>query len=194
MVNDMFVDASDPLARESFAERLTRIRETDQVAITLTLDQVRGVAGLIEPGDFVNIMVTEVSQVGNTTDGATPPADAGAQDKLFGQQARSLYQKVEVLAVGQQAVAQPGASATADPAADGTAAPEQQDAGLITLIVPTKAAQYIASVPAEQIYMVLVARDYKPTAQDPINLDDLLPGEDPGQLTPYGTEGPESGA
>lgn len=198
VVTDMFVDASDPSARQSFAERLTKVRNTDQVAITLSLDQVRGVAGLMRPGDYVNIMVTQVAQVG-VSEGELapePPEGAGA-DVLFAQQARTLYQKVEILAVGQEAAALAGSS-TPDPAAatEGAAAAPAvpTDSGLITLIVPAKAAQYIASVPPAQIYMILVARDYEPTPQDPIDLTDLLPGEDPDQLTPYGKEGPESGA
>ncbi|QXC61684.1 Flp pilus assembly protein CpaB [Aquihabitans sp. G128] len=190
VVADMFVDASDPAARASFSEKLARIRNKDQVAVTISLDQVRGVAGLIAPGDFVNIMVTQVVQVGNTSDGATS-ADTSNEsgDRLFAQQARFLYQKVEVLAVGQTAV--PEAGATTDTAADAAAA-AATNSGMITVIVPTKAAQYIASVPPEQLYLVLVARDYKPVAQDPIDLNALLPGEDPSQLTPYGKDGPES--
>lgn len=190
VVTDMFVEASDPAARASFSERLAQIRGSDQVAVTLSLDEVRGVAGLIQPGDYVNVMVTEVSQVGTTgEDGAPAPTQS---DVLFGQQARFLYQKVEVLAIGQQAV--PEAGATAEAAAAGTPAAPIPNSGLITFIVPSKAAQYLASVPSSQIYLVLVARDYKPVAQEAISLSDLLPGEDPSQLTPYGKDGPESGS
>ncbi len=194
VVADMFVDPSDPAARQSFAERLDQMRGEDQVAVTLSLDQVRGVAGLIQPGDFVNIMVTQVVQVGNGADdgGATPPAGEESADVLFAQQARTLYQKVEVLAVGQEAASLAGATAAPAPA-EGEAA-QAVDAGLITLIVPARAAQYIASVPAEQVYLLLVARDYTPKAQEPIDLNDKLPGEDADQLTPYGPEGSESGA
>jgi len=187
VVADMFVDASDPSARASFAEKLAKIRNKDQVAVTINLEAVRGVSGLIQPGDFVNIMVTQVAQVGNTSDGSTTKAENGA-DVLFAQQARFLYQKVEVLAVGDTSV--PEAGATTDTTAPG-AAPTTSN-GMLTLIVPTKAAQYIASVPPAQLYLVLVARDYKPVAQDPIDLNALLPGEDPAQLTPYGTDGPDS--
>ena len=40
--------------------------------------------------------------------------------------------------------------------------------------------------------LVLVARDYKPVPQAPIELSDLLPAEDGAQLTPYGKDGPDS--
>lgn len=187
VVSDMFVDASDPAARASFAERLTKIRNEDQVAISLNVDQVRGVAGLVRPGDFVNILLADQSTGG--ADGDTTAATAATTKVEF--KARYLYQKAQVLAVGQDALPQAGAAAPADAtAAEGTAPAE--NSGLITLIVPAKAAQYISSVDPSSIYMVLVARDYKPTPLAPIDLSELLPGEDAAQLTPYGKDGPDS--
>jgi Flp pilus assembly protein CpaB len=201
VVSDMFVDASDPSARSSFSERLNRVRNEDQVAITVQVNQVRGVAGLIRPGDFVNVMIAKVSEVG-TADGGGPaiPEGVNPEDILFGAQARYLYQKVEVIAVGQNSVPQPGGTTTAATAADGTTtnAPANvaaaNDSGLITVMVPAKGAQYLASVPPENIYLVLVARDYKPVAQTKIDLAAVLPGENPAQITPYGPKGPESGS
>lgn len=192
VVSDMFVDASDPSARESFAERLNRIRNEDQTAITISVDQVRGVAGLIEPGDYVNIMLTQVQQLDENGKAAGVPEGADVSAVLFAQQARYLYQKAEVLAVGQDALPQAGeaqAAAEGDPAA---AAAPAADRGLITLILPTKAAQYVASVQPESIYLVLVAQDYKPVPQDPIDPTSVIPAEDPSKLTPYGTKGPDS--
>ena len=191
VLHDMFVDPADPNARQSFAERLNRINNEDQSAITVQVDQVRGVAGLLQPGDHVNIMVREVSQI----DPAAPlPEGTSPESILFGAQARYLYQKVEVLAVGQNTVPQPGGAQVA--AGDGSLAPANpnaaQDAGLITVIVPTRAAQYIASVESERLYLTLVARDYKPAPQQIIDFNATLPAEDPALLTPYGPAGPES--
>lgn len=185
VVSDMFVDASDPAARASFSERLTKIRNEDQVAISLSVDQVRGVAGLVRPGDFVNILLA------NQSAGGGGDAENAAATTAPDFKARYLYQKAQVLAVGQDALPQAGAAA---PAAtpEGEAAAPTENAGLITLIVPAKAAQYIASVDPSTIYMVLVARDYKPVPQAPIELSDLLPAEDAAQLTPYGKDGPDS--
>ncbi|MEO6989157.1 MAG: Flp pilus assembly protein CpaB [Aquihabitans sp.] len=182
VVADMFVDASDPRARASFSERLDQINGVDQVAVTISVDQIRGVAGLIEPGDYVNMSVTEVVQVG-TDEGAAPPEGESQGDRLFAQQARSLFQKVRILAVGQSASPLAGQSAEEADAAAPT------NSGLITLIVPAKAAAYIMSVPGSQIYLTLVAEDYVPVPQDPIDLNDMLPGEDDNQLTPYGKTG-----
>lgn len=192
VLNDMFVDPSDPNARQSFSERLTRINNEDQVAITIQVDQVRGVAGLIQPGDFVNIMIRRVSEVSPE---AALPEGVNASDILFGEQARHLYQKVEVIAVGQNTVPQAGTSTVA---ADGTttgapASPAAaQDAGLITVMVPVRASQYLASVEQGNFYLALVARDYKPVAQQVIDFNSTIPGEDAALLTPYGPSGPES--
>lgn len=190
VVSDMFVDASDPSARASFAERLTKIRNEDQVAITISVDQVRGVAGLIEPGDFVNVMLTQVSQLDAEGNPVGVPEGANAGDVLFSQQARYLYQKVEVLAVGQDALPTIDQAQAAE--AEGTTAAPTTDRGLITVIVPTKAAQYLASVSPESIYLVLVAQDYKPSPQAPIDPAAPIPGENPTQQTPYGPEGSDS--
>ncbi len=184
VLNDMFVDPSDPNARQSFTERLTRINNEDQTAVTVSVDQVRGVAGLIQPGDFVNIMIRNVTQI-------DPLAPEGPpEDVLFGAQARYLYQKVEVLAVGQNMVPQPG---TAEAAGGSTASgPVVGDSGLITFMVPTRAAQYIASVESDALYLTLVARDYKPVAQQIIDFNSIIPAEDGALLTPYGPNGPET--
>jgi Flp pilus assembly protein CpaB len=191
VLTDMFVDPSDPNARQSFSERLTRINNEDQTAITIQVDQVRGVAGLLQPGDYINIMVREVSQI----DPLAPlPEGTSAEEILFGAQARYLYQKVEVLAVGQNTV--PMAGSTQAAAGENSLAPADptaaRDAGLITVIVPTRAAQYIASVESERLYLALVARDYKPVPQQVIDFNATLPAEDPALLTPYGPNGPES--
>lgn len=187
VVSDMFVDASDPLARATFAERLTKVGGSkdkpaeDQVAISINVDSVHGVAGLIQPGDYVNIMMAPRSS-----------ADGASTKNGTTFDARYLYQKAIVLAVGQNAVPQAGAAASATPSEDPNAAQPENNAGLITLMVPAKAAQYIASVEPSLIYLTLVARDYKPETQAPIDNGAPLPAEDGSQLTPYGADGPDS--
>lgn len=185
VVSDMFVDASDPAARATFAERLTKIGKDDQVAISIAVDQVHGVAGLIQPGDYVNIMLAPRS---GSAEGEGTPSPTGSPTSL---DARYLYQKAVVLAVGQNAVPQAGAAAAAAPAEGEAAAPEN-NAGLITLMVPARAAQYIASIEPSLIYLSLVARDYQPEAQTPLDANEPLPAEDPSQLTPYGVDGPDA--
>ncbi len=198
IVNGNFVDPST--STFSLSSQLKQIRGTDQVAITIQVDQVRGVAGLIVPGDYVNIMATKVQEVsagdtGSATTnncGSTPlPAGVSADDVLFCRQARYVYQKAEVLAVGANSIPQPGqtsAGTTGDTTPTTQAA--TSDAGLITLIVPALPAQYIASLPPANIYLELVAKDYKPVKMKAIKPFDPLPAEDPTKLTPYGPQGP----
>ncbi|CAN5139266.1 hypothetical protein BH20ACT3_BH20ACT3_06830 [soil metagenome] len=193
VVQEMFVDPSDPTARISFADRLNRIRNEDQTAITIEVDRVRGVAGLIRPGDYVNLMVTQVGQLDEEGNPEGVPEDAAPEDVMFARQARYLYQKAEVLAVDQDALPEAGRATTAGED-EGTEEPtgEPANAGLITLIVPTRAAQYVASVPPENLYLVMVAKDYQPVPQSPIDPEGTIPAEDPSVQTPYGPNGPDS--
>jgi len=186
VVQDMFVEASDPEAQLSFADNLPKIQNEDQTTWTVSLDETRGVAGLIVPGDYVNVLVTNLSQVaGDSGDGG---GDSGGGSAIIQEnQARYLFQKVQVLAVDSQTVG----SANADAAAtEGDAAPAAApiQSGLITLIVPAKATQILASIPPQNIYFSLVSKDYEPVPQGAIDIDPL-PAEDSSRLTPYGPDG-----
>ncbi len=114
------------------------------------------------------------------------PAGSSKDDFLFCDQARVMLQKVEVLAVGSNAIPQPGQEVTPD----SSATTQNSDTGLLTFIVPMKFAQYIASVPTGHYYLTLTSHDYKPKVTKPIKPNDPLPSEDPKILTPYGPSGP----
>jgi Flp pilus assembly protein CpaB len=180
VVSNQFVTQQDSLS--TFSQLL----QNNEVAITVSVDQVRGVAGLLVPGDFVNILVSAepVDETGQPT--APVP---GAGEVAYAEPHRYLYQKVQILAVGQERKLEPGETAATN--ADGTPA-QSTTSGLITFVVPADAAQRIASVGAN-IYLTLVAKDYQPEALLPLDVSEALPGETGGQLTPYGPEGrPES--
>ena len=81
IVEGQFVDPRQ--AQVTFSQRIP----AGNVAVTVSVDQVRGVAGLLVPGDRVNILA----------------ADAGAQ--------RLLYQNVEIIAIGTTAAPQAGETA-----------------------------------------------------------------------------------
>jgi pilus assembly protein CpaB len=89
VVDGMFVEPR--VAQVSFAQRIP----AGQVAVTISVDTIRGVAGLIVPGDQVDIM-------------------AQAQD---GQ--RYLFQNVNVLAIGSTPAPQPGDTTATTVAASG---------------------------------------------------------------------------
>ena len=142
VVDGMFVDPR--VATVSFAERIP----AGQVAITISVDQVKGVAGLLVPGDKVNMMIVE------------------------GDEARFLYQNVNILAIG----------ATAAPEAGETQAVTNPGSGLLTLAVPPEAAERIAFAASRNLYLTLVPPDNQPVSVPPVNEGNLLPPA----LTPYG--------
>jgi len=206
VTTDMFAEPGT--VQSSFSDRLEKINEQDQVAITIQVDQVHGVAGLLQPGDFVNIMATDLCPVstdpgaviggengpaaeGEAAEGGEPAA-GGVEDcgSIFlHKQARYVYQKAQILAIDQTPVQTPGEAVSASEA-EGEAAPvEEESSGLVTFIVPARAAQYIASLNPSQIYLTLVSRDYQPVPQQGIDWTDPLPAEDAQVLTPYGPEG-----
>jgi hypothetical protein len=183
------------------------------VAITISVDQIRGVAGTIVPGDFVNILVQPETPYcklpdanGNFTldpsgkgsiisafDPAQVPGPANDGTVRFCNPARYLYQAAKVLLVDKTAVPQPGEVGTN---ANGTTTGGQATAaaavntGLITLEVTPQAAQLIASVAPEEFYLTLLPSNYKPAPLPKLDpFPAVLPGEDATQLTPYGPNG-----
>ena len=111
LVEGMFVDPRT--AQVTAAQRVP----AGQVAVTVSLDQVQGVAGLLVPGDKVNMMIAEQT-----------PAGAANVSHLF--------QNVNVLFIGT----------TAAPEAGDTAAVTNPGSNLITFAVPPLAAAKIAAI------------------------------------------------
>ena len=180
VIKQQFVTQQESLS--TFSQLL----KNNEVAITISVDQVRGVAGLLVPGDFVNLLVA----VENVDAEGAPVVPAAGQTVLKNN-ARYLYQKVQILAVGQERKLEPGETAATN--ADGTPVNTGATSGLITFAVPADAAQRIASVEGSAIYLTLVPKDYQPTPLPPLDPAAALPGEADDQLTPYGPDGrPES--
>jgi pilus assembly protein CpaB len=89
VVDGMFVNPID--AQITFSQRIP----AGHVAVTVQVDQVRGVAGLLVPGDEVNIL---------------------AKDPTQGNIERVLFQNVLIIAIGANAAPQPGdATAAVNP-------------------------------------------------------------------------------
>lgn len=166
VVGNQFVSQAESLS--SFSSLL----QNNEVAITISVDQVKGVASLLVPGDFVNILVN---------------SDLVGTPSVYSRPARFLYQKVQILAVGQDRKLEPGETAVTNP--DGTPVASGISSGLITFAVPAEAAQRIASVAGSDFYLTLVPKDYQPTPLPPLDVGAPLPGESPGQVTPYGPDG-----
>lgn len=187
VVQDMFVDAGDPEAAVSFADNLEKIQNKDQATFTVSLDDVRGVAGLIVPGDYVNILAVGTT---STTSASGSSEDQASTPSSTTQTARYLYQKVQVLAVDYLTVGDTNAAPTAAASGDEAAAAPTSTVrkGLVTLIVPPEAVQTLSLVPSGALYFSLVSKDYEPVPQKAIDLTNL-PAEDPSMLTPYGPDG-----
>jgi Flp pilus assembly protein CpaB len=179
IVQDMFVDQS--AAQISFRQRL---KNKNHVAITINVDPTRAVGGFLVAGDTINIMVFEQRTGANAE---ADPAAAGST-AILQQAARVLYQDVQIVAVGQNVLLEPGESAVEE-----TARRSSGGSSLLTLNVPAKAAQWIASFDND-FYLTLLPKDYQPKAIEPLPPTiDTLPGEDPNLLTPYcGPDGDES--
>jgi Flp pilus assembly protein CpaB len=169
-----------------------RLEEKDLVTVTFSVDQVKGAAYLIEPGDYVNLLtvktIGEADDTEQTTeiDGAQE-SGAASQDlgevTTFDYAARYVYQRAEVLAIDKALT--PDLGETADEA-EGAAV---RNGGMVTLAVPPEAVQVILSVGMENIYLSLLPPSYEPTELPPIDYgNSTLPGEDSTRLTPYGPD------
>ena len=179
------------------------------VGVTISVDQTRGVAGVIVPGDSVNILIqpetgycTKPDDAGKITINASKGAIISKPDPaqvtegqalnagtVVCNPARLLYQAAKVLFVDKTAVPQPGeiTSSGTNSATPTGAAQTTVNSGLITLEVPAAAAALIASVAPEQLYLTLLPQNYAPEViprLDPFPVNGVLPGEDPNQLTP----------
>jgi Flp pilus assembly protein CpaB len=180
ILTGMFVDPAS--TQLTFRQRL---KNPDYVAMTISVDTVRGVGGWLVAGDEVNMLVKVGPQDGEPPiDGFTTPEGATY---------RYLFQKVQVLAVGDKAVLSPGEQVSTNGTTEGSTGPSgSANAGLLTLNLSPEAAQYVAiAQDAGSIYLSLVAADYVPRELPPLAGGGPLPGEDPAQLTPCGPGGCE---
>ncbi len=176
-----------------------RLEDRGLVTVTFTVDQARGAAYLIEPGDFVNVLVErewdtpffEEDPPIDVTPQALAQLAANLEENdairpiltdLYPVESRVVYQKAEVLAVGTDLVPDIGQRADGEQAT----AEAQANRGLITLAVPPEAVQVILDVGRDNIYLSLVPDDYEPRPLLPLDpTTQVLPGESDGTLTPY---------
>jgi pilus assembly protein CpaB len=132
------------------------------VAITISVDPVHEVAGLVRPGDEVDVLVEL----------AGGPGGAGTE--------QFLYQDVHVLAVGTSLATPTGAS-LASSSNTTTDAPSSQSS-LVTVAVPPDAAARLAlaqsgggGVAPGSIYLALVPPGSPPANVPPIGAPNLVP-------------------
>jgi pilus assembly protein CpaB len=141
--------------------------EPGYVGVTVSFDATRGVAGLVQPGDYVNILMD-----------TSPAAANGSSSGPVGSSV--LFQKVKVLALGTNLGTQ--VAATGDATTPTTpAAPSD----LVTFQVPPEAANVLAAASQKTLRLSLVRPDYQPHPIPDITVDPA--GTLPGELgrTPY---------
>lgn len=126
------------------------------VAITVSVGNVQQVAGLVQPGDLVDVLVL-----------------------MNGKEERFLYQNARVLAIGTSvATSTNGAPQVAS--ATPTTAPVAAS-GLVTFAVPPVAAERFAFIQsggggaASDLYLALVPPKNHPKRQPPVAIGDLIP-------------------
>lgn len=160
LVDGQFVEPR--VAQLTNSERIPKHR----VAITVQLDQVHGVAGLLVPGDKVDLMIEYKAGAG-----AAAGALGGGSNNI-----RLLYQNVDILFIGSVAAPQPGeTTAAANPGSN-----------LITFDVPADAAQKIALAQEKgAMYATLVPPDNQAIGVPPTAEADVITSSD---LTPYDHE------
>ncbi len=175
-----------------------RLEGTGLTTATFTVDPNRGVAHLIEPGDFVNVMVErpweapfwEEDPPVDLTENARAELEAILAENddvrpiltdVYPVDARFVYHKAEVLAVGEALTPDLGEQVPLE----GEEA-QVQNKSLITLMVPPEVTQIILGADRDKIYLTLVPDDYEPRAIQPLDpTTQVLPGEDSARLTPY---------
>ncbi len=178
LVQGMF---DDPEAIETtFADLI----EPDQIAFTINMGSEQALGGLIEPGDFIDLIHRGTY---------TPPvgeADAfevSAEESPYSRPARFLYRGVRVIGVGEQYIGAP---------VDDSLAPveEESDSLRLTFAVPADAAQKILSVEETDLVLALHPEGWEPSSvpneiPELIQLNEDLPGENGDLITPYGQFG-----
>ena len=133
------------------------------VAITISVDEAAGVAGLIQPGDSINILAEATP---GDSDEAAAEAASGLSvvENRFGLATPAVYvfQDVKVLAVGQT-LGEPVANAAPEGGeAAAPAGPAGGGSGLITLQLPPAQASLLAGVRNSNLYLTLNRPDYEP--------------------------------
>ncbi len=139
IVDGMFVDARE--AQVTFSQNIGAGR----VAITISVDDVHGVAKLLVPGDKVNMLIPS-------------PQDDTAMSVL--------YQNVDVLAVGDQQAPQPGETSAVTPSTSGL---------ITFSVPAEAASRIARASSAGNIYLTLVPPDNTPVEVPDINSGNQIP-------------------
>lgn len=142
------------------------------VAVTIQVDETSGVAGLIQPGDLVNVFVgtSDTSSGEPGTDAATAPTSG----RTLANPHAALFQNAKVLGVGQSLGVPVAAK---DENGNPIESAPVGNTGLITLQLPPEQALLLASMRSAGLYLTLNRPDYEPVPLPLIESMEVLPGE-----------------
>lgn len=153
------------------------------VAITIMVSGGAGVAGLVQPGDLINIMaqVEDKPAEGESANAGSGAGGLGVDGSGFISSTNSMYafQAVKVLAVGTRLdVPQPTAEKAPEASAESSSeAPvDYGDTSLITVQLPPDQALKLASLREAGLYLTLNRPDYEPIPSPLTMLVTDLPG------------------
>ena len=137
--------------------------DAGNVAITIMVEPDAGVAGLIQPGDSINIMA--LGPVAPGTDAPNAPLSKATGDAStpwsLGQPYVYAFQDVKVLGVGKNLGTPVAAPATAPGAEPAPAAAPATDTNLITVQIPADQAPLLISLRGAGLYLTLNRPDYE---------------------------------
>lgn len=197
------ISAGQILTSDQWVQITTEIRPLAEVipegkqAITIQADAVRGVAGFIEPGDRINVIVTlslaidptfveDATQFIEGID-ETPPDETATEDEVplepvEKQITRFVLQGLPVLAVGSEIVPDEDAPETVDATpAEGEEAAAGGNSGLLTLeVTADEAERLVFANEVGTTYYTLVPEDFLVTPTDGVIIETLF--EDLGIL------------
>lgn len=158
--------------------KLSKIIEEGKQAITIQVDEVRGVGGFVRPGDKVNAIVTITAPVVDDVFGATEVTDESIrraieriQEAGDTTQSRFVLQGLEVIAVGGQARTGNEASdnVLGRPAEEG-GEPVAVNTNLLTLEVsPDDAERLVFAFEQGSVWLTLVPGDADPVRTGGVN-------------------------
>lgn len=183
-------DFIDPSVKQtSFSDLLPE----GMVTAAINIDRVRAAGGFLAPGDEVNMMIVgEAWEIPNEVVGDAVLTDEEKRENdavggtPYQAPGRWFYQKVKILAIEDQLAPRAGEEVV-DTGVTVTGG------GIITIAAPPDAILRIMSVPASSIVFTLLPDGYDAQIWNNLTLEevieDVLPGEDPNYLTPYGPGG-----
>ncbi len=173
---------------------LAELIPSGKQAITISLDNVKGVNGFVEPGDLVNLIITldisfdKIPQefTGITVEPTTPPDTTPATETAptVVTYTRFVMQGLPVMATGRDIRPDPNAPKTVDaggqPPADGTQAPAE-DTGNATIftieVTPEQAERLVFAFENGSIWMTLVPADFVEVETQGVIIDNLFGGD-----------------